>query len=88
MMKKIKQEKSRVDIPVEFMYNLPIIEFTGNRRVMVEGSTGVLQYESEVVRINTNAMVIAFSGRGLTLKCISPTSIIIEGFITNTEFIS
>lgn len=66
---------------------MPIIEFTGDRSVMVEGSTGVLKYESEVIRINTRSMVIAFFGRGLTLKCISPTAVIIEGCITNTEFI-
>lgn len=85
-MKKSKGEKSI--LPVDLMYNLPVIEFTGNRRVTVEGSTGVLKYESEIIRINTNSVVLAFYGRGLTLKCISPTSIVIEGFITSTEFIS
>lgn len=86
-MKKIRRRKQSSLLPAEFMYNLPIVEFTGNRSVTVEGSTGVLQYESEAVRINTRSMVIAFSGRGLTLKCISPSSVIVEGFITNTEFI-
>lgn len=81
-----KSEKSR-KIPLELTYNLPVIEFTGDRTVMVEGSTGVLKYESEIIRINTRSMVIAFYGRGLTLKCISPTSVIIEGCITKTEFI-
>ncbi len=81
-----KSEKSR-KIPLELTYNLPVIEFTGDRTVMVEGSTGVLKYESEVIRINTRSMVIAFYGRGLTLKCISPTAVIIDGCITNTEFI-
>lgn len=90
-MKKTAGEKPKSPIeklPVDFMYNLPVIEFTGNRQVTVEGSTGVLQYESEVVRINTKSMVIAFYGRGLTLKCISPTAIVIDGFITSTEFIT
>lgn len=81
-----KSEKNR-KIPLELTYNLPVIEFTGDRTVMVEGSTGVLKYESEIIRINTRSMVIAFYGRGLTLKCISPTSVIIEGCITKTEFI-
>lgn len=81
-----KSDKKR-KLPVELTYNLPIIEFTGDRSVMVEGSTGVLKYESELIRINTRSMVIAFSGRGLKLKCISPTAVIIDGCITNTEFI-
>ena len=81
-----KYDKSR-KIPAELTYNLPIIEFTGDRSVLVEGSSGVLKYESDVVRINTRSMIIAFYGRGLTLKCISPTAVIIDGYITKTEFI-
>lgn len=87
-MKKSAKDKSSGRLPVDFMYNLPVIEFTGNRQVTLEGSTGVLQYGTEVVRINTNSMVISFCGRGLTLKCISPTAIVIEGFITGAEFIT
>ncbi len=85
-MRKINKSNIGSHIPVDFMYNLPVIEFTGNRQVLVEGSTGVLQYESEVVRINTKTMVVAFYGRDLTLKCISATGVIISGFITKTEF--
>jgi len=83
----MKKSENNRKFPIELTYNLPIIEFTGDRSVMVEGSTGVLKYESEVVRINTRSMVIAFYGRGLTLKCISPSSVIIDGCITKTEFI-
>ena len=71
----------------ELDFSLPVLEFTGNRRVVIEGSTGVLRYGEDVVRINTRSLVIAFSGRGMTIKCISPTCVIVEGFITNTEFI-
>lgn len=87
-MRKNKKQKNDSLVPIDFMYNLPVIEFSGNRRVTVEGSTGVLQYESQVVRINTNSMVLVFSGRELILKCISPTCVIIEGYITETEFIT
>lgn len=82
-MKKSKKEF----VPVEFNGSVPILEFSGNRQVTVEGSTGVLQYESEVIKINTKLMIIAFYGRNLNLKSISPMTVIIEGFITNTEFI-
>lgn len=81
-----KSDKSR-RIPYELTFNLPIIEFTGDKSVIVEGSTGVLKYEDDLIRINTRSMVIAFFGRGLTLKCISPTAVIIDGCITKTEFI-
>lgn len=82
-MKKIKKEF----VPAQFSGSMPILEFSGNRQVIIEGSTGVLQYESEVIKINTKIMVIAFYGRNLNLKSISPMTVIIEGFITKTEFV-
>ena len=84
---KKSSDKKRAVIPADFMYKLPIIEFTGDRSVTVEGATGVLKYESNLISINTKPMVINFSGRGLRLKCISPSCVIIEGSVANTEFV-
>lgn len=76
------------NLPVDFHYNLPVIEFTGNRRAMVEGSTGVLRYCDNVIRINTRIFPVEFKGRGLSINCISDTCVIVEGFIINVEFIN
>ncbi|MBQ5347722.1 MAG: YabP/YqfC family sporulation protein [Ruminococcus sp.] len=83
-----KRNKITNKLPTEFRSDLPVIEFTGNRKVVVEGSTGVLHYCDKAVRINTRMAVLAFEGRGLSIKCISPTCVIIEGFIINLEFIN
>lgn len=66
----------------------PMIEMTGNRRVTVEGSTGILLYETKCIKINTNKMALSFEGRGLSVRCISSSCVEIEGFITKIEFIS
>ena len=84
----MKKNKKEFFVPIEFNGSIPIIEFNGNKQVVIEGSTGVLQYESEVIKINTKNMVVALFGRGLNLKSISPTTVIIEGFINKTEFIN
>lgn len=76
------------NIPVDFLYNLPVIEFTGNRRAVIEGSTGVLRYGEDIVKIKTRKFVLAFRGRGLRIKCISATCVIVEGFILSFEFIN
>ena len=65
----------------------PLIEMTGNRRITVEGSTGVLLYESESVKINTSRMVICFKGRGLTLKRVSDSCVEIDGYVCMIEFV-
>ena len=83
----MRTEKKRRFEP-GFGGGLPIIEFTGNRRVLVEGSTGIVRYESEAVSLNTRRMLVTFNGRGLTLRSISPTAVIVDGVILSTEFLS
>jgi sporulation protein YqfC len=68
--------------------SMPLIEMTGNRRIVIEGSTGILLYESECIKINTNKMVISFSGRGLCVKCITSSCVEVAGFITGIEFMT
>jgi sporulation protein YqfC len=65
-----------------------IIEMCGNRSVTMEGSTGILLYESNNIKINTRRMVVSFEGRGLSVKCISETGVEICGFITKIEFLA
>lgn len=64
-----------------------IIEMVGNRSVILEGSTGILIYECNNIKINTRKMVISFEGRGLSVKCISETGVEVCGFITKIEFL-
>ncbi len=68
------------------MGGMPLIEMVGNRRITLEGSTGILLYESENIKINTTKMIVSFKGRGLSVKCISCSCIEICGFITSVEF--
>lgn len=67
---------------------MPLIEMLGNRQITVEGSTGILLYESENIKINTNKMVVSFCGRGLCVRCISSSCVEVEGFITKIEFLT
>lgn len=69
------------------MGTAPLIEMTGNRRVTVEGSAGILHYDDSCVKINTNRMILSFGGRGLRVRCISGSCVEIEGFIAKVEFL-
>ena len=73
---------------LDLVSNNPILEMIGNRRVTIEGSTGLLKYESENIKVNTEKMVISFSGRNLSVRCISSVDVVVEGFITGVEFIT
>lgn len=63
------------------------MELNGNREVIVEGCGGVLEYDSGVVRVKTGKLVARFTGRDLTIKCLTAESLVIEGFITGIEFL-
>lgn len=74
-------------IPATLQSSLPVAEITGNREITIEGSTGVLKYESDNIKVNTKIMVLSVSGRNLKLKYLSSSSLIIEGTILSLEFI-
>ena len=65
----------------------PYLEFSSNREVILDGCKGILEYQSEIIRINTNKMVVAFKGRGLNIKCLTASSVVISGYITSVEFL-
>lgn len=66
---------------------LPEFSFLGNEEVVIEGSKGVLEYTEELVRVNTGVYIVCFYGRGLNLRCISSTELIIDGYISKVEFV-
>lgn len=61
-------------------------EMNGNREVMVEGCKKIVTYEPKIVKIRVKNMVVCFSGRNLNMRCLTPDSLIISGFIAKIEF--
>ena len=66
----------------------PLIEMVGNRRVTVEGSTGILLYETGCIKLSAGDLVLSFEGRGLCLHCVSGSCVEVGGFITKVDFLS
>ena len=65
----------------------PFMQFSSNREVTVDGCKGIMEYCTESIKINTGKLIIAFNGRGLNIKCMTETSVIICGYITSVEFL-
>ncbi|NLG92122.1 sporulation protein [Caproiciproducens galactitolivorans] len=63
------------------------MEINGNQEVIVDGCSGVLEYDTDVVRIKTGKLIVRFSGRGLVIKCLTADSLVVTGFLTGIEFI-
>lgn len=85
----MRKNNSRADTSPGFdIGSAPLIEMIGNRKINVEGSTGILLYESDNIKVNTNRMVLSFCGRGLRVRCISGSCVEIDGFVSKIEFIT
>jgi len=62
------------------------MEINGNQEVIVDGCSGVLEYDTDVVRIKTGKLIVRFSGRNLVIKCLTADSLVVTGFLTGIEF--
>lgn len=61
-------------------------EINGNKEIIIEGCRSILQYDENIIRINTGKMITSFEGRNLQIRCLTQDSLIIEGFITAIRF--
>nr|WP_319487473.1 YabP/YqfC family sporulation protein [uncultured Caproiciproducens sp.] len=62
------------------------MEINGNQEVIVDGCGGVLEYDTDVVRIKTGKLIVRFTGRGLVIKCLTADSLVVTGYLTGIEF--
>ena len=75
-----------LELPVGTFHEMAHVEFTGNREAFVEGIRGVLEYDENIIRLNSNKLILRFIGRGLNIKSYNDDSMVIEGYIISFEF--
>ena len=81
--KKDKTGRSRALPPA---FGCPCFELSGNRELLIEGGKGIIEYSPEKICVTVPDMLVSVSGRGLNLRCISDTAMMIDGYITCLEF--
>ena len=77
-----------LDLPVDLVAGMVHFEFSGNREVSIEGCRGILEYDENIVCIDTGKMTVRFMGRGLELRNFTDHSAVIDGFISSVEFLT
>ncbi len=75
-----------LDLPGEIALNLPRLMMTGNKGLIVENYRGIIEFETERIRINTKTGIIKVSGSNLVIKEITSEDILIRGEIHLIEF--
>ncbi|KAE9636974.1 sporulation protein YqfC [Defluviitalea raffinosedens] len=76
-----------LELPKEVVLNLPMISMLGNEEMHIENYKGILEYDSERIKIYTSNGVLKLEGRGLSLKAMTTEEIVIKGTIFRIEFL-
>ena len=59
----------------------PVVELSGNRRAVVDGCDGILDYGEEQVSFRAGRLTLCLSGRDLRLVKLTESAAVVEGFI-------
>lgn len=76
-----------LDMPRDVIYNLPLLTLIGDSEIHIENHKGIIEYGSEILRLNTNIGIIKIYGKNITIKEISKEEIMINGEIGGIDII-
>ena len=87
MSEEIKRKISNaLDLPQDIVLNVPRIIVTGRIAVFIENHRGIIEYNSQHVKINTTVGTVSVRGEDLVIKTIIADEINVEGKIASIEF--
>ena len=89
MVEKINKGKeiimNRMDIPKDFIYDLPKISILGKEEITIENHKGIISFEKNLVKISTINGNITIKGSDFEILYIATTTIVINGKCTSVE---
>lgn len=88
--KTMRMEKviSAFELPKTVIPGMSNIELTGNREAVVDGCSGIVQYDDDVIKLSVGKLVVCFYGNRLTIRTLTADQTVIEGEIVSVEFLT
>lgn len=77
-----------LELPVGSLSGAARIELTGNRRAVIDGCHGIVEYNDGLIRLSTSSGILRFTGRNLSISCLTEENAVVEGVILSVEFLS
>lgn len=77
-----------LDLPRDVVVDLPKVTVIGYLQVTVENHRGIIEFTPQRVRIAAGEGAVEIHGQDLTLRCILPDEIILDGRIEAVNFAS
>ncbi len=61
-------------------------EIYGNKKIIVDGCSGITDYDDKEISIKSGKMDIIIKGNALKLKVLNDSAAVIEGYISSVNF--
>ena len=62
------------------------IELEGNKELLLDGCKGIMEYEDNSIKINTDTCIVSITGDELNIRTYTQEQIIVSGKILSLEF--
>ncbi|CDF58068.1 sporulation protein YqfC [Thermobrachium celere] len=86
MKRKLKHKISEsLEMPKEVVLDIPCIRIIGTEEVEIENHKGIVEYNSNIVRVSSNIGTIQIKGENFIIKEISQDSIVLSGKVENVK---
>lgn len=84
----LKEKMSELlELPKDIVLNVPKLTMVGNGDLLIENFKGIIEYDNDRIRINTNSGIIKITGTGLGIKEITSEDLMVKGDISSLEFL-
>lgn len=77
----------KLDFPKDVLLDVPKIIVVGRNEVTIENHKGILVFEREKIKINTNMSPIEIKGSQFEILYIAASTITIKGYFDSIEYV-
>lgn len=81
-----KRMEDWLELPIGSVASTARIELSDNRRAVIEGCQGIVEYDDTVIRVATGSGTVRFEGADLGVSSLNDTSAVIVGLIARVEW--
>ena len=77
----------KFDLPAEIVMDIPKIIITGNKEITIENHKGIMIFERDKIKINTNMSPVEIKGHDFEILYIAASTITIKGYFDSIEYV-
>lgn len=76
-----------LELPMDIALDIPKITIIGNMEINITNHRGIIEYNSNLIRINTKIGIVKLRGQDMVIRNILSEEITVSGTIESTEII-